>query len=254
MNDVSDFFWHASLEDIKRGYVYREDSEEYLCLICGKTFENGVIYPDNGRLLTAEKYMQLHIDKTHQSTFHFLLRLNKKLTGLTDHQKTVLELFYEGYNDNEVAKKLGTGSTSTIRNHRFTLKEKQKQAKVLLAILELMGERMPKKNRFIDVPLNTRQVDERFATTELENEKILATYFKQGLDGPLETYPLKEKKRVVILRHLARHLEAGKTYTEKEINAVLEQYYKDYALLRRNLIDYGFLERVPDGSAYWVKM
>ncbi|KPV60402.1 hypothetical protein QJ48_05600 [Paenibacillus sp. A3] len=32
---------------------------------------------------------------------------------------------------------LDGGSTSTIRNHRFTLREKKKQAKLFLAIMEL---------------------------------------------------------------------------------------------------------------------
>lgn len=254
MNDVSDLFWQASLEDIKRGYVSREDGEEFICLMCGMSFDRGVVYPVNGQLYTAEKFTRLHIQESHGSPFHFLLSLNKKLTGLTEHQKNLLELFYEGYNDREVAKKTGIGSTSTIRNHRFTLREKQKQAKVLLAIMELLGEQMPRKEAFIHVPLSSKNIDDRYAVTQKENEEILAAYFKEGLDGPLAAYPLKEKKRVFILRHLAKGFDAGRTYTEKEVNAVLQQYYKDYALLRRNLVDYGFLARIPDGSAYWVRV
>lgn len=254
MTDISDLFWQASLGDIKHGYVYREDSEEFICLMCGKSFDKGVIYPADGQLYTAERFIRVHIGESHGSPFHFLLGLGKKLTGLTDHQKKLLELFYEGYSDREVAQKTGIRSTSTIRNHRFTLREKQKQAKVLLAIMELLGERMPRKDAFIDVPLSSKNIDERYAITQQENEEILAAYFKEGLDGPLAAYPLKEKKRVVILRHLAKHFAAGITYTEKEVNNLLQQYYKDYALLRRNLVDYGFLERIPDGSAYWVKV
>lgn len=254
MSDTSELFWQASLEDIKRGYIYQEESEAFICLMCGKSFENGVVYPADGKLLMAEKFIRNHIRDAHRSTFHFLLGLSKKLTGLTDHQKTILELFYEGYNDKEVARKLGTASNSTIRNHRFTLREKQKQAKVLLAIMELLGEQMPRKYGFIDVPLSSRNIDDRYAVTQLENEQILSAHFKDGLGGPLTTYPLKEKKRLVILRHLIKNFEAGRTYTEKEVYAVLKQYYKDYALLRRNLIDYGFLDRIPDGSAYWVRV
>lgn len=254
MTDVTNMFWQASLEEIKCGYVYQNESDVYTCLICGKSFQNGLIYPDDGQLFTAEKYIGIHIEHNHRSTFHFLLGLNKKLTGLTDHQKAILELFYEGYTDSEVAQKVGIGSTSTIRNHRFNLREKQKQAKVLLAVMELLEERTPKKNAFIDIPLNTKYLDERFNTTEQENKEILTAYFKQGLDGPLAAYPLKEKKRVVILRHLLKHFEPGRTYSEKEVNTVLQQFYKDYALLRRNLVDYGFMDRIPDGSAYWVRV
>ncbi|MHB8919119.1 MAG: helix-turn-helix transcriptional regulator, partial [Desulfocucumaceae bacterium] len=143
MTDISDLFWQASLQDIKQGYIYQQHSDEFICLICGKSFTGGIVYPGDGQLYEARKYIKVHIDQCHRSAFHFLINLDKKLTGLTDHQKTILELFYEGSSDNEVAKALGTGSTSTIRNHRFSLRERQKQAKVFLAIMELLGERLP---------------------------------------------------------------------------------------------------------------
>lgn len=253
MNDVSELFWQASLQEIKQGYTYNETNDEFICLICGKSFANGIIYPDNNQLYEAQKYIKLHITQRHQSIFQVLLNLDKKLTGLTDHQKTILELFYAGCSDNDVAKTLNTGSTSTIRNHRFSLREKQKQAKIFLAIMELLGDKLPKKQTFIDIPLSAKQVDDRFAITEQENEKILAVYFKQGLNGPLESFPLKEKKRVAILRHLIKSFAANKTYTEKEVNAILKPFYHDYVLLRRNLIEYGFMDRVQDGSSYWLK-
>ncbi|HWR43608.1 DUF2087 domain-containing protein [Sporomusa sp.] len=252
MNDISELFWQASLHEIKQGYIHQQSSDEFTCLICGKSFINGIIYPHGTQLYEAKKYIQVHIEQCHHSTFHFLLNLDKKLTGLTDHQKTILELFYQGNSDNEVAKALGTSSTSTIRNHRFTLREKQKQAKVFLAIMELLGEQVPKKNTFINIPRNSRNIDDRFAITEQENEEILAACFSQGLDGPLDSFPLKEKKRVAILRHLVKQFEPSKTYTEKEVNGILKPFYNDYVLLRRYLIEYGFMDRTQDGSSYWI--
>lgn len=254
MTDLSELFWQASLSEMKQGFVFSGESDEFVCLVCGKRIANGVIYPEDGLLYEASKYIKVHIAKCHRSAFHVLLDLDKKLTGLTDHQKTLLELFYEGLSDNEVAGKLGVGSVSTIRNHRFSLREKQKQAKVFLAIMELLGEQTPKKNTFIDIPLSTQKVDERFAITGQENEKILAAHFKQGPNGPLDIFPTKEKKRVAILRHLMKSFEADRTYSEAEVNAVLKPIYHDYVLLRRNLIDYGFLDRTADGSSYWVKL
>lgn len=254
MTDLTDLFWQASLQEIKQGYIYQKESESFTCLICGKSFSDGVVYHHNDQLYEAKKFIKVHIEQYHRSSFHFLLNLDKKLTGLTDHQKMVLELFYDGNTDNEVAKKLGTGSTSTIRNHRFSLREKQKQAKIFVAIMELLGEQVPKKNTFIDIPRSTKKLDDRFAITEQESEKILAAYFKQGLDGPMDVFPLKEKKRVAILRHLIKNFDANKNYTEKEVNAILEKYYDDYVLLRRCLIEYGFMDRTQDGSSYWVKL
>ena len=44
--------------------------------------------------------------------------------------------------------------------------------------------------------------------------------------------------------------ENGVEYTEKEINHKLVNYYEDYALLRRYLVDFGLLERSKDCSVY----
>ncbi|MBP2646019.1 MAG: hypothetical protein H6Q75_1459 [Firmicutes bacterium] len=254
MVDLSDLFWQASLEDFKRGYVYRSETDEFVCIFCGQSFENGIIYPEGNKFYEAKKYIKVHIGLAHSSPFHFLLGLDKKLTGLTDHQKNLLELFYDGCSDNDVAKALGGGSTSTIRNHRFTLRERQKQAKVFLALMELLNEQVPKKQAFVDMPRSSRIMDDRFAITQEENGKILSAYFTQGLNGPLASFPLKEKKRVAILRQLISQFSASKTYTEKEVTALLKPIYPDYALIRRLLIEYGFLDRTQDGSAYWVKL
>jgi hypothetical protein len=254
MTTFSDLFWQAPLHDMKKGYIYQTESDEFVCLICGKRFANGLVYADGDQLYEAKKYVTLHITRAHQSMFHFLLNLDKKITGLTDHQKSILELFYAGASDQEAAKALNMGSASTIRNHRFSLRERQKQAKVFLAVMELLGEHTPSKQTFVAIPASAKQVDERFAITEQENEKILAAHFKQGLSGPLDSYPLKEKKRVAIIRHLVTLFDANKTYTEKEVNAILKPIYEDYVLLRRHLIDYGFMDRTQDGSSYWVKV
>ncbi len=34
---------------------------------------------------------------------------------------------------------------------------------------------------------------------------------------------------------------------------ILKPIYHDYVMIRRYLIEYGFLDRHRDGSAYWVK-
>jgi hypothetical protein len=42
-------------------------------------------------------------------------------------------------------------------------------------------------------------------------------------------------------------------YAEKEINEILKAIYEDYVMLRRYLIEYGFIDRKSDGSEYWLK-
>ena len=255
MKKPSEKFWQSSLQDIKRGYSYDSSKETFTCLICGETFVDGMIYQEDSKLYEARKYIAIHIAAKHKSVFHTLLETDKKLTGITDHQKTILELFYAGESDSAIAKEIGAGSTSTIRNHRFSLREKQKQAKLFLAIMELLEEKATAKQIIIDIPMpiDPRNNDGRCDITEIENEKILAAAFKYGLDGPLETFPLKEKKRIVIIRFIAQHFEADRKYTEKEVTAILVQFHNDYAMLRRYLIEYGFMERNADGSAYWLK-
>lgn len=254
MSDLSEIFWKASLDDIKRGYTHQLDTDVYTCLICGSSFALGIIHPLGGVLYEARKAVERHISDSHGSVFAFLLSLDKKLTGLTDHQKSLMELFYTGRTDAEVAKFLETGSISTIRNHRFQLRERQKQAKIFLGLMELLQEKTMVKGGFISIPRTARQVDERFAITEQENDKILAAYFKNGLNGPLSSLPIKEKRRIVILRHLITFFDAGKKYTEKQVNEILKRFYHDYVMLRRNMIEYGFMDRTPDGSSYWIKL
>lgn len=254
MTSATDLFWQATLADLKQGYIYRPLEAEYVCLVCGNAFADGEVFADGDRLYEARKAVRMHIAANHGSPFHFLLGLDKKLTGLTELQKNVLQLSHAGHSDNEVARELGAGSPSTVRNHRFALRERQKQAKVFLAIMELFGEETPANKSFIDIPRSVSNVDERFAITGEENDKIIAAYFKEGPAGPLATFPGKEKKRVAILRHIMKAFTADRCYSEKEVNAVLKPIYDDYVLLRRLLIDYGFLDRTTDGSAYWVKL
>lgn len=212
-----------------------------------------MVYPAGSLLYTAEKAVQEHIATEHGSAFRFLLGLDKKLTGLTDHQRRLLELFYSGNSDADIAKELATTSTSTIRNHRFALRERQKQAKIFLAIMELLNQATPRKQSFVSLPREAGPIDERFAITEFESEQVLARYLPNGPEGPLTTFPSGEKRRLTLLRHIATFFEPGRVYTEKEVNQVLSQFYEDYALLRRYLVDYGFISRARDGSAYHLR-
>lgn len=96
-------------------------------------------------------------------------------------------------------------------------------------------------------------MDERYSIEDKEREKVLQTYFKQGLDGSIETIPSKEKRKLIILQHILQRFTIGKVYTEKEVNMILKTVHEDFVTLRRYLIEYGFMDRNTDGSSYWVK-
>ena len=249
--DISDNFWNASLEELKRGYI--QESDSYSCLLCGKKIEKGIIYRHDETLYEAERYMRIHIESAHQSVFDYLIGLDKKLTGLTDHQNHLLRLFYQGKSDKEVQVEMGIGSTSTIRHHRFALKEKERQAKTFLAIMELLKEKDQHAPAFVPPHKTAKMVDDRYAVTEEEQKEITKKFLPEGLHGRLKKFPPKEKQRLIILREITGLFEKDRIYPEKEINQILEAIYDDYVLIRRYLIEYGFLERKSDGSQYWLK-
>lgn len=71
-------------------------------------------------------------------------------------------------------------------------------------------------------------------------------------DGPrLTSVPTKAKKFSVVIAWLRNHFEMGRTYTEAEVNGVLREVNEDYAILRRGLIDEGYMEREASGRTYW---
>ncbi len=239
------------MEELKQGYIEEKDS--FRCLLCGEKTEKGIVYPYIDRLYEAKRYMRIHIETAHNSVFDYLLSMDKKLTGLTDHQKSLLQLFYQGKSDKDIQKELDMGSTSTIRHHRFALKEKERQAKTFLAIMELLKEKDEYAPAFLPVHKTATMVDDRYNITQEEQDKILKKYFPEGTDKPLVKFPPKEKQRLIVLREVASQLEPDRVYGEKELNQELKGFYEDYALIRRYLIDYGFLDRKLDGSEYWLK-
>src|SRR5690606_28337298 len=106
------------------------------------------------------RYARMHIEVTHKSVFEYLIELDKKLTGLTDHQNQLLRLFYQGKSDKEVQEAMVIGSTSTIRHHRFALKEKERQAKVFLTMMELLREKDQYSPAFVPPHKTAIMVDE----------------------------------------------------------------------------------------------
>ena len=87
--------------------------------------------------------MELHIKNAHNSMLNYLLNMNKSYTGITEVQRELIVLIAQGLNDKEIASKLGVAE-STVRNHRYKLREKEKQAKLFLAMMDLLSENTSK--------------------------------------------------------------------------------------------------------------
>jgi hypothetical protein len=68
-------------------------------------------------------------------------------------------------------------------------------------------------------------------------------------DGRLILLPAKRAKRLGVLDRLAQLFEPGERYPEPEVNRRLRAVHDDVAMLRRYLVDEGFLDR--EAGMYW---
>lgn len=254
MDNIESLLQTASLEEMKRGY--RQQGDIFVCVCCGYQTESGIVYPEDGVLYEAERYMRVHIEKVHGSVFEYLLGLDKSVNGLSDVQRGLLGQFYEGKKDAEVQAALGIGSASTIRNHRFTLREKERQAKIFLALMELLRSKDTHTPAELVQPVRRKMstIDASlFDISEQDREKVLLKYFPEGTDGPLASFHMQQKHKYIVLCEIAKRFEPGRAYTEKQVNELLRRVYPDYAEIRRYLVDYALLDRKQDGSEYWLR-
>lgn len=79
--------------------------------------------------------------------------------------------------------------------------------------------------------------------------KTLRTFMP---DGRIVAVPTKRRALVLILIEVLAALEPDRIYDEKQLGAILGEFHPDFALLRRELIDYRLLERNAHTGEYWV--
>ena len=77
-----------------------------------------------------------------------------------------------------------------------------------------------------------------------------------GKDGRFDRFPGKRQKKIqqLMFQFLAEQFEHDKTYTEPQVNDILNAYhsFEDPASLRRFMFGMGLLGRTLDGRAYWL--
>lgn len=71
--------------------------------------------------------------------------------------------------------------------------------------------------------------------------------------GRLTALPAKHKKKLAALWYLSGRIDAGREYSEPEINGLLDEWtlFHDPATLRRELYNKRLLDRSADCSRYW---
>lgn len=83
------------------------------------------------------------------------------------------------------------------------------------------------------------------------NEKLKR--FLDKTQTKVAKWPSKNSIKILVLEFLSDKFKLNKYYTEKEINAIINNYhtFSDPDLLRRELYDKEFFDRELDGSKYW---
>lgn len=241
MEIESELMGECSLEEIKRGYI--EEDTCYTCLLCGEHFEKGEIYTFSGRLYEGSKAISIHIEQEHQSVQTFLLNVRANHMGISELQLQLLNLFASGLTDKEIADYLGV-SGSTIRNHRYKLRERERQNKLFLALMETLENDGMGKSR-------TSFEGEVGLMTDKEKKRVLERYMTET--GVLKSYPQFEKNRRIVLEEILKKFSMGTPYSEEEVRGILSKIYRDYKLLKDELMAYDYLYRTNKGAIYWVK-
>jgi hypothetical protein len=73
-------------------------------------------------------------------------------------------------------------------------------------------------------------------------------------DGLVTAWPSKFEFQTIVLEYLATKFQRDTPYNEKEVNEILKMWhtFSDWPLLRRELVDRGFMTRDLDGSNYML--
>ncbi|WEE37411.1 DUF2087 domain-containing protein [Lactiplantibacillus paraplantarum] len=205
----------------------------------------------NWAITTPVTTVEQHLTIAHGGNRSQLIHLDSRYNTLTTKQQDLLTAFATGIKDADLAKEFQLAA-ATIRHQKFTFREKAKQAKLYLAIYQLVFETGQTADDLIALPEQPGIFDDRFAITEDEVTQTLKQYFDFTHEPlQLKRWPKKQKAIVTILTRVIDEIPADQPFNETELNNYLRPIYFDYTTLRRYLIDYGFLKRTVDGRQYW---
>ncbi|MFM6848502.1 MAG: DUF2087 domain-containing protein [Terrabacter sp.] len=81
---------------------------------------------------------------------------------------------------------------------------------------------------------------EAYDAARAEQQRLMGRLF---VDGRIERVPARRKVRAAVLLEVVSRFEPGRDYSEKEVNEVLLGVHEDFAYLRRELVNYHYLDR-----------
>jgi hypothetical protein len=65
-------------------------------------------------------------------------------------------------------------------------------------------------------------------------------------------FPGNDALKQIILKRIMRDFELGKVYAETEVNEIIKKYFDDFTLIRRELVNFGYMSRDPYKGEYKV--
>lgn len=80
----------------------------------------------------------------------------------------------------------------------------------------------------------------------MNDEEIWQKFCKEGY------FPKNDMLKQVILQRLMEEFDRDE-YGEQEVNEIILRHYDDFALIRRELINFGYMQRDPQLGEYIVK-
>lgn len=88
---------------------------------------------------------------------------------------------------------------------------------------------------------------------ELQEKYLKKINFYYDENGLLTQYPTKRPLRQIALSRIAERFASGAEYTEKQVNEIIASQiaFSDIELIRRELFEGGYIDRLRDGSKYW---
>lgn len=84
-------------------------------------------------------------------------------------------------------------------------------------------------------------------TAELIKKRIM------NAEGRIIRWPKKQAEQAAVLAYLAQYFADDVRYSETAVNELILQHitFVDYALIRRELFDKGYVDRTADCREYW---
>lgn len=123
-------------------------------------------------------------------------------------------------------KLMDAGAVSSRREQYYTMYSINKEV-FQCRILDILGEKSSDAQRQQEREARYRQ-------------RVLDSFFEYGR---LKAIPAQRKKERICLEEIAKELELGRPYPERELNQVLLRFHQDYCTLRRDMISEGILRR-----------